>query len=902
MKCRRVEQLLSEELEELIPRREVQALDDHLRGCPVCHRLRDEIREVRSELRVLAHRLPLRESAADSRAIERWIEERPTLPGSLRWRRVPSAGSPGGPWRAQPLVRASSVRLLLLACASTTLLTSILALWWWSPARDPGPPESTLTKKPSPTRVSPVPHAPGKGQEDRITKLPPAPFGERNGKHLPLGSAQVRGKRKRDRGSSNARATSKYLAISGPHQGHNLGDLDYINRTPKSRDQLWVTLTGDEWERIETRVRQTVRVRDDFVQIPFIRLASTSVRQVAQAVESYKREAAIVDPRLAREVTLAFKATALSDLCDHLHANTGTLLVAGRSVADEKVTIFCEKMPLREVMRQLSRPFGYTWLRSRRDGEYRYELVQDLRSQLVEEELRNRDRNAALLALDREMSRFRSYLSLSPDEALARTRTAAHGDKELLERYATYGWGPAQMYFRLSPNEQAALRAGQTLSFSSDPKPGEQLLPADVARGVLQSQRDTRVRIQDGRFMVGEAKKVPDGLAPASVPEAQALVTLRLDPSELGQFMIVGGSGIRLISPRQSTSPNTTTDLAVGISPTTRDPGNEAANAGLATDPLLRRTVSVQPLSSCRRPERAAGPRRTGAAAPVTSADVLEALHQATGLPMVADYYTRLYHQRSVSVEKRPLFEALNRLADVMRLRWHKDFSGSGGTWLQFRSASFYDDRRKEVPNRLLFRWAASRREQGVLPLDRVLEIAQLSDVQLDSTTMAEGAKECFGLAEWVLVRRGEFRSHLRWLAELTPSQRRAAMSAGGLEFTQMSLSQQQQFIARLGLGLHTLTELVNANLRLEYTQPGAFEWKAPESLTVSLVREQSREAALTAAQRINPQASASQIVPTELALTVLYTWGSPQVGGGSLAMRATPDYTSARTDRFPDR
>src|SRR5206468_11775756 len=49
---------------------------------------------------------------------------------------------------------------------------------------------------------------------------------------------------------------------------------------------------------------------------------------------------------------------ALSDLCDRLRADTGIQLVAGKSVADEKVTVFCEKQPLREMMRQLSRPFG----------------------------------------------------------------------------------------------------------------------------------------------------------------------------------------------------------------------------------------------------------------------------------------------------------------------------------------------------------------------------------------------------------------------------------------------------------------------------------------------------------------------------------------------------------------
>src|SRR5437879_1708598 len=138
---------------------------------------------------------------------------------------------------------------------------------------------------------------------------------------------------------------------------------------------------------------------------------------------------------------------ALSDLCDRLRSETGNQIAAGPTVADEKVTLFCDHLPLREVMRQLSRPFGYTWLRSRQASGvgrwalgdertdpnaqrptphalYRYELVQDLRSQLLEEELRNRDRNAALLALEREIEKFRPYLDLSPDAALARSRTA----------------------------------------------------------------------------------------------------------------------------------------------------------------------------------------------------------------------------------------------------------------------------------------------------------------------------------------------------------------------------------------------------------------------------------------------------------------------------------------------
>src|SRR5206468_10519169 len=125
-------------------------------------------------------------------------------------------------------------------------------------------------------------------------------------------------------------------------------------------------------------------------------------------------EKEVVDSRLTQKVTCAFKGTALADLCEALKQETGIHLATGNSVADEKVTLFCEKTPLREVMRQLSRPFGYTWLRSGTPGQYHYELVQELRSQLLEEELRNRDRNAALLALETEIERYRPYLHLAP--------------------------------------------------------------------------------------------------------------------------------------------------------------------------------------------------------------------------------------------------------------------------------------------------------------------------------------------------------------------------------------------------------------------------------------------------------------------------------------------------------
>src|SRR5207244_1180457 len=123
-----------------------------------------------------------------------------------------------------------------------------------------------------------------------------------------------------------------------------------------------------------------------------------------------------LDARLLRKVTLQEKGVALSDFCAEMQAQTGVELSASRAVADEKVTVFVKDRPARDVMREVARLFGDFWSRSGSAGKYRYLLDQDLKSQLAEEELRNGDQHAALLALDAEMQKYRPYLDMNIEE------------------------------------------------------------------------------------------------------------------------------------------------------------------------------------------------------------------------------------------------------------------------------------------------------------------------------------------------------------------------------------------------------------------------------------------------------------------------------------------------------
>jgi hypothetical protein len=420
MKCQQVRRWLSKYHDGHPAGREANGVAMHLRGCAQCCWMQDQIVSLDSAVREIVGPRIERLPHLRRRAMESWLAGRGTTAATgrgwhpLRW-----------PHRwASPY---------LLALSVTAALMILFNHDRWQPNRLGGERTSPVVRavQPGQPLTAPQPTVPS-------TAVDP-------------GSKSVTGglARRGTQGPNPLVSSGLHRHRDGdpalPHPRPEVDDLVHWNADPASATREWTAVSVSEWERIEASVRQTIQAQDDFVQIPFPRLAATSDDQVAQAVESYKREAAVVDPHLAREVTCAFKAMALSDLCERLRTDTGIQLVAGNSVADEKVTLFCQKQPLRDVMRQLSRPFGYVWLRSGKSGGYRYELAQDLKSQLLEEELRNHDRNAALLALDQELGRYRPYLDLSPDEALARARTATGEEKKRLERYAAWGWGPVQI-------------------------------------------------------------------------------------------------------------------------------------------------------------------------------------------------------------------------------------------------------------------------------------------------------------------------------------------------------------------------------------------------------------------------------------------------------------------------
>src|SRR5207237_279131 len=186
-------------------------------------------------------------------------------------------------------------------------------------------------------------------------------------------------------------------------------------------------------------------LRDDFITIPPVRVVSLAPGAAVDPERIRKQEAAKVDARLFQKVTLRLKAASLEELCRQMSAATGVALRAARGVGDEKVTVLIEDRPAREVMRAVARLLDYQWERTGEPGAYRYELRQDLLSQLAEQELRNRDLQAALLDVDRQMKAYAPYLDLTPDQLKEREKGIGDAEKALLGKIDGAGWGGAQL-------------------------------------------------------------------------------------------------------------------------------------------------------------------------------------------------------------------------------------------------------------------------------------------------------------------------------------------------------------------------------------------------------------------------------------------------------------------------
>jgi hypothetical protein len=330
---------------------------------------------------------------------------------------------------------------------------------------------------------------------------------------------------------------------------------------------------------------------DSFVDVPVPLIASVNNAGAADAIRMYQEEKAVVDPRLQRRMTISQKAIAFSDLIAMIKKETGIEIAVAKNISDDKLTIFCTNRPLRDIMREITEHFGFVWERRGTDPEWRYQLKQSLRAQLLEEELRNKDRNEALLALDKEMDAFKKYLDMSPEQARIAAENAKGEDKERLDKLGGFGWGGAQLYHGLGGEDKDALFAGNTLSFGAgnEDSAGRPLSP-ELQSGILNAMQGYAFVTPEGSVTVQGDRNSPkaknqSGVSPSAVPGVTGFAQMSMGRSELGEYQIQGVSGFQAGGAAASSS----VVLATGISPSAASPDNAKANKAKKNDPKLQK-------------------------------------------------------------------------------------------------------------------------------------------------------------------------------------------------------------------------------------------------------------------------------------------------------------------------
>src|SRR5205823_5538159 len=133
--------------------------------------------------------------------------------------------------------------------------------------------------------------------------------------------------------------------------------------------------------------------------------------------------------------------------------------------------------------------------------------------------------------------RYQPYVEQSVDQLLARFDRAQGKEKELLHDLVKMGgWGPAQLYFRLSPADRSVLMSGSALRYSMDDSNPDRRLPAEWRIALLKSTG--LAYFPTGTIIQPKAAPDKPSTPIDRIPGAQPTVMLSLDRSEAGEFSL----------------------------------------------------------------------------------------------------------------------------------------------------------------------------------------------------------------------------------------------------------------------------------------------------------------------------------------------------------------------------
>jgi hypothetical protein len=530
---------------------------------------------------------------------------------------------------------------------------------------------------------------------------------------------------------------------------------------------------------------------------------------------------------LDKPVTYTETKIPLGELVQKVAADTGVKLTATPEVADEPVSVVVKELPARQLLEEVADLLDYQWVRCGKEagargeavGGWRYEIHQDLAARQREEALRQAAYADVWKRFRQEVDRYVRMAALSQqqlDDLLDASNppgqdgrkpspeqpmSDATGQQEQRARLvaARALWSPiarslAGLLGRLSPQLWSLLREKGQLIFSTDPQPGELPLPPKAGVTLRASQP---VAQRPGERLVAPSPEAEERLLREWQTMAEQWtaatgyrVTFRFDDALLptwgtlrlqAEAAPLGGAPQPTSYYHPSAQLLLNTQAADFQQPMTEDTPERRARR--EKDPLLSARKPFKP------DLKAIRARLDPKDAPLRFTDLLPEVACIYDIQLLSDAYwsaPRLLPTDLPTDPSTALFALLDRLAEAHQ-RWEHD-----GRLVRLRSRTWFFDRQREIPLRLVRRWRELWQRYRALPLDASLQEASLTDVQLKSLNELcerdELPRELGGLFP--------VRHALRLYGSLAPAQRQALWSGRPLPFAQMTPRQRALFQA----------------------------------------------------------------------------------------------------------
>lgn len=408
------------------------------------------------------------------------------------------------------------------------------------------------------------------------------------------------------------------------------------------------------------------------------------------------------DKPLDALVTLDVKGESLTDLMKILENKTRVRLKASREVADQKVTIFVDDKPLRDIMLALADLFGYRWGWKEIEGRKVYTIWQDRKSR---ETLEDQWKKAVDKAWD------------DIDAQIAKEMQKALGGADKSDKTAC-----VLLYKRFPSAVVDAFRNGMHICYSSLTDEEEWKLPEEIRRQILDKRKDlpnlgskieSTTSISSGSvgtvtFGTGDNDESIVGIELCNSINRRAV---QINASIINSSHLAGsGMSIPIISSRVSdfipqpkeSLPEMTTDEMLGkkISITGADVAKESAIPEIVGDSKIYANRS----------------------------DLLAILHKKVGLQTIADHYSMWNNWKPITDAS--VLGVINSFKDDYYLganmRWD-------GKLLLARTKDILGSDEAEIPDRILKPIQKVYQTQGWLGLDDMAQLNILNNEQISS-------------------------------------------------------------------------------------------------------------------------------------------------------------------------